>query len=47
MKTNRELYFDIFNKLDFARIIDHPNILIAANFWDEVQNPVKLTTLRR
>ncbi len=35
MKTNRELYFDIFNKLDFARIIDHPNILIAANFWDE------------
>jgi len=35
MKENKDLYFDIFNKLDFTRIIDHPNILIAANFWDE------------
>lgn len=35
MKENKELYFEIFNQLDFARIIDHPNILIAANFWEE------------
>ena len=35
MKTQSEQYFEIFNSLDFARIIDHPNILIAANFWDE------------
>lgn len=34
---NRELetYLTIFNNLDFEKIIDHPNILIAANFWDE------------
>jgi len=34
---NRELntYLTIFNQLDFEKIIDHPNILIAANFWDE------------
>jgi len=26
---------EIFNSIDFNKIIDHPNILIAANFWDE------------
>lgn len=26
---------DIFNNLDFEKIIDHPNILIASNFWEE------------
>lgn len=33
---NRQLntYLTIFNQLDFEKIIDHPNILIAANFWD-------------
>lgn len=30
-----EMYLNIFNKIDFKRIIDHPNILIAAAFWDE------------
>lgn len=25
---------DIFNAIDFEKIKDHPNILIAANFWD-------------
>jgi len=25
----------LFNKIDFKKIIDHPNILIAAAFWDE------------
>lgn len=28
-------YIDLFNKVDFDKIKDHPNILIAASFWDE------------
>ena len=32
--TKNELYLDIFNSIDFEKIVDHPNILIAANFWD-------------
>ena len=28
-------YLEKFNQIDFDKIIDHPNILIAANFWDE------------
>jgi phytoene/squalene synthetase len=28
-------YIDLFNKIDFEKIQDHPNILIAASFWDE------------
>lgn len=30
-----ELYLNTFNKIDFGKIIDHPNILIAAAFWEE------------
>jgi phytoene synthase len=30
-----ELYLKLFEKIDFNRIIDHPNILIAAAFWEE------------
>ena len=30
-----EQYLNIFSSIDFNRIIDHPNILIAAGFWDE------------
>ncbi len=30
-----EQYLSIFNKIDFEKIIDHPNILIAAAFWDD------------
>jgi phytoene synthase len=30
-----EHFLTLFNKIDFKRIIDHPNILIAAAFWDE------------
>jgi len=30
-----EKYLTLFDKIDFARIIDHPNILIAAAFWEE------------
>ncbi len=28
-------YIEIFESIDFEKIIDHPNILIAANFWEE------------
>jgi phytoene/squalene synthetase len=28
-------FLTIFNSIDFAKIKDHPNILIAANFWEE------------
>jgi phytoene/squalene synthetase len=31
----RQQFIEIFNSIDFEKIIDHPNILIAANFWDE------------
>ena len=34
MEERRETYLKIFNQLDFGKIIDHPNILIAANFWE-------------
>lgn len=27
-------YTDILNNIDFERITDHPNILVAAAFWD-------------
>jgi len=32
--TGNDLYFKIFDSIDFEKIVDHPNILIAANFWD-------------
>jgi len=35
MNKQLDTYLTIFNQLDFEKIIDHPNILIAANFWDE------------
>ena len=28
-------YIDLFHKIDFDKIQDHPNILVAASFWDE------------
>ena len=34
MEKRLDTYLTIFNQLDFGKIIDHPNILIAANFWD-------------
>jgi phytoene synthase len=33
--SQREQFIEIFNSIDFNKIIDHPNILIAANFWDD------------
>lgn len=33
--SHREQFIEIFNSIEFEKIVDHPNILIAANFWDE------------
>lgn len=35
MKSHPEEFIKIFNTIDFSNIIDHPNILIAARFWDK------------
>lgn len=35
MDPNKQLYFDILNRIPIERIHDHPNILVAAGFWDE------------
>jgi len=34
MTTQTQKFLDIFYTIDFNRIKDHPNILIAANFWE-------------
>jgi phytoene/squalene synthetase len=34
MNSQSECYIEIFNSIQFEKIKDHPNILIAANFWD-------------
>lgn len=33
--NTREQFLNIYDKIDFNNIRDHPNILIAANFWEE------------
>lgn len=33
MKT-RDQFMAVYESIDFEKIVDHPNILIAANFWD-------------
>jgi phytoene synthase len=35
MNSQKDKYIEIFNAIDFEQIKDHPNILIAARFWDE------------
>jgi phytoene synthase len=35
MNSQRDNFIEIFNSIDFHKIQDHPNILIAANFWDQ------------
>ena len=35
MISHRDKFLEIFNSIDFNKIKDHPNILVAANFWDE------------
>ena len=34
VQTQTDLYLDIFDSIDFEKIVDHPNILIAARFWE-------------
>jgi phytoene/squalene synthetase len=34
MDSHKDKFLGIFNSIDFNKIKDHPNILIAANFWD-------------
>lgn len=34
MEKHKELFLEIYESLDFHQIKDHPNILIAANFWE-------------
>ena len=34
MNSPRNKFLEIFYSIDFPQIKDHPNILIAANFWD-------------
>jgi phytoene/squalene synthetase len=34
MNSQRKKFLDIFESIDFEKIKDHPNILVAANFWD-------------
>ncbi len=29
-----DIYHQIFESIDFEKVVDHPNILIAAHFWD-------------
>jgi len=35
MNALKAKYLEIFNSIDFEGIKDHPNVLIAASFWDE------------
>ena len=35
MNSQRDTFLEKFYSIDFHKIIDHPNILIAANFWDD------------
>jgi len=35
VQTQTDIYLDIFDSIDFEKIVDHPNILIAAHFWDK------------
>ena len=35
MDLQKEKFIKIFNSIDFDQIKDHPNILIAAAFWDQ------------
>jgi phytoene/squalene synthetase len=35
MNSQRDKFLKIFHSIDFNKIKDHPNILVAANFWDE------------
>lgn len=44
--TLLEQYMETFNSIDFEKIKDHPNILIAARFWDEKRYAAAKTCYR-
>lgn len=46
MNSLQEQYIKIFNSIDFEQITDHPNILIAARFWDEKRYSAAKTCYR-
>jgi phytoene/squalene synthetase len=35
MSSQKDKFLEVFNSIDFQKIKDHPNILVAANFWEE------------
>jgi phytoene/squalene synthetase len=35
MSSQKDKFLEIFHSIDFQKIKDHPNILVAANFWEE------------
>lgn len=35
MNSHRDIFLEIHNSIDYNKIKDHPNILIAANFWEQ------------
>jgi len=46
MDRHHEEYLNLFNRIDFEKIKDHPNILIAANFWDKERYEAARTCYR-
>ncbi len=44
--NTREEFIRLFESIDFEKIIDHPNILIAANFWDDARYQAARTCYR-
>lgn len=35
MNSQRDIFLEIHNSIDYDKIKDHPNILIASNFWEQ------------
>jgi phytoene/squalene synthetase len=35
MNSQKDTFLEVFNSIDFKKIKDHPNILVAANFWED------------
>ena len=46
MGSDREQFLSIFKTIDFHKIIDHPNILVAAKFWEEERYDAAKTCYR-
>ncbi len=46
MRPDKQIFLDIYGSIDFHKIIDHPNILIAARFWDEERYDAAKTCYR-